>query len=70
MLGSQLLINFLTLSTEKVLKYKKNYDTLSFAKGVSLFKNDTGKIEVELSTNLREMLRTTYGHNRKVTSIH
>ena len=42
MLYSQIFIDFLTLSTDKMEKYKKSYESMGFAKGVSLVKNSEG----------------------------
>ena len=46
MLYSQIFVDFLTLSSEKMEKYKRSYESMGFAKGVSLVKNSEGVAEI------------------------
>ena len=44
--SSQVFVDFITLSLEKMEKYKKSFDSMGFAKGVSLLKNVEGIIDI------------------------
>lgn len=46
MLYSQVFVDFLTLSSDKMEKYKKSYESMGFAKGVSLVKNADGHANI------------------------
>lgn len=51
-------------------KIKKSYDTMGFAKGVSLLKTDTGEVEVEYTKRLREFQEACHQYSKKVSPIH
>lgn len=52
---SYVFVDFLTLSSEKMEKYKKSFDSMGFAKGVSLMKTEKGVVDLDLSTKTREL---------------
>jgi hypothetical protein len=43
---SNFFYDFLTIHSDKMEKYKKSFESLGFAKGVSLLKEFPGEIEV------------------------
>lgn len=46
LLSTHFFIDFLTISSDKMEKYKKSYDSMGFAKGVSLLKFPSGEVPI------------------------
>jgi hypothetical protein len=51
-------------------KMRKNYDSMSSAKGLHSVKTPTGKIHLSLSNKLRTYVHHTMDYMRKVPKIH
>jgi hypothetical protein len=51
-------------------KIKKSYDTMGFAKGVSLLKTESGEVEVEYTKRAREFQDACHQYSKKIHAIH
>lgn len=67
---SNLLFDFLTLPVEKIDKLKKNWDSVSFAKGIQGIKNEEGYVTVSFTNKIRNFAHNSAVFTRRAQAIH
>ena len=60
----------MTFPSEKIVKMKKNYDSMSFVKALHSVKTNSGVINLSLTNKLRNYCQNTADFIKKMPKIH